>query len=158
MWLLCGLITPEGTRARRPGNPQACKDLAKLCADKNWGQPTYKPAEAASEFSLQWRMKVSVKQSLGDRLSGGTLCILTILLPGRTARSCILYQRLQVRLDRQFCAVHAVADMCRSVCLTYLCLCYAGRVAEGNSAADKTSAEAAAAARWLADYHRAAMA
>ena len=31
---------------------------------------------------------------------------------------------VQVRLDRHFCAVHAVADMLRSVCLTYLCLCY----------------------------------
>ena len=33
---------------------------------------------------------------------------------------------MHVRLDGQFCAVHAVADMLRSVCLTYPCLCYAG--------------------------------
>ena len=38
---------------------------------------------------------------------------------------CILYQRLQMRLDRHVCAVHAVTDMLRSVCLTYLCRCCA---------------------------------
>ena len=42
-----------------------------------------------------------------------------------TAFLYILYQRLQVRLDGHFCAVHAAADMLRSACLTYLCLCYA---------------------------------
>ena len=31
----------------------------------------------------------------------------------------MLYQRLQVRSDGHFCAVPAVADMLRSVCLTY---------------------------------------
>ena len=31
-----------------------------------------------------------------------------------------------LRLDGHLCAVHAVAGMLRSVCLTCLCLCYAG--------------------------------
>ena len=35
---------------------------------------------------------------------------------------CILYERLQVRLEGHFCAVHAVADMLRSVCLTCIVL------------------------------------
>ena len=38
---------------------------------------------------------------------------------------CILYQRLHVGLDGHFCAVHAMSDMLRRVCPTYLCLCYA---------------------------------
>ena len=38
----------------------------------------------------------------------------------------ILCQCLQVRLDGHLCAVHAVTDKLRSVCLTYICLCYAG--------------------------------
>ena len=42
-----------------------------------------------------------------------------------TAFPCILYQRLQVRLDKHFCDVHAVADMLRGVCLTCLRLGYA---------------------------------
>ena len=33
----------------------------------------------------------------------------------KTAFPCILYQRLQVRLDGHLCAVHAVADMLRCV-------------------------------------------
>ena len=37
-------------------------------------------------------------------------------------RITLLYQRLQVRLDGHFCAVHAGADMLRSVCPSYLCL------------------------------------
>ena len=36
----------------------------------------------------------------------------------KTAFPCIVYRRLQVRLDGHFCAVHAVADTLRSVCLT----------------------------------------
>ena len=36
----------------------------------------------------------------------------------------VLCKCVQVRLDGQFSAVHAVADMRRSVCLTDLCLCY----------------------------------
>ena len=43
-----------------------------------------------------------------------------------TAFPCILYQRLQVRLDGHFCTMHAVVDMLRSVWLTYPCLCDAG--------------------------------
>ena len=35
-----------------------------------------------------------------------------------TAFLCMLYQRLQVRLDGHFCAVHALADMRGSGCLT----------------------------------------
>ena len=35
---------------------------------------------------------------------------------------------MHVRLDGYMCAVHAVADMPRNVCLTYLCVCYAGEV------------------------------
>ena len=38
---------------------------------------------------------------------------------------CLLYRRMQVRLDGRFCNVHAEADMQRIVCLTYLCLYYA---------------------------------
>ena len=36
-----------------------------------------------------------------------------------TACPCILYQRLQVGLGGQLCAVYAVADMRRSVCITF---------------------------------------
>ena len=38
----------------------------------------------------------------------------------------ILCERPQVRLDGHLCAVHDVTCMLRSVCLTYLRLCYAG--------------------------------
>ena len=48
------------------------------------------------------------------------------VLARMTAFPCMLDQRTQVRLDGYFCAVHAVADMLRSVCLTYLRLRYAG--------------------------------
>ena len=48
------------------------------------------------------------------------------ILARMTVFPCILYQRLQVRLDGHVCAVLAVGDMLRSVCLTYLGLCYAG--------------------------------
>ena len=37
-----------------------------------------------------------------------------------TASLCRVYQRMQLRLDGQFCAVHAVANMLRSVRLTYI--------------------------------------
>ena len=42
----------------------------------------------------------------------------------RTAFPCILYQ---FRFNGHFRAAHAVVDMLRSVCLTYLGLCYAAR-------------------------------
>ena len=41
------------------------------------------------------------------------------VLARTTALPCILYQRLQVRLDGHLCTVHAVADMRRSVRLTH---------------------------------------
>ena len=48
------------------------------------------------------------------------------IIASMTAFPCILHQRPHVRLARHFCAVHAVADMLISVCLTDRCLRYAG--------------------------------
>ena len=45
-------------------------------------------------------------------------CTKDRIIPRMNVLPCILYQRLQMRLDGYFCAVHAVVDMPRSVCLT----------------------------------------
>ena len=50
-----------------------------------------------------------------------------------TVFPCILCQRLQMRLDGHFCALHAVAGILRSVCLTYRCPCYTANVNAGSA-------------------------
>ena len=72
----------------------------------------------------------------GDEGEGGALPLYSDRILARmTVFSCMLHQRLQVRLDVHFFAVHAVADMPRRVYLTHIncCLCYAA-LASGASA------------------------
>ena len=50
-----------------------------------------------------------------DAMEGALPLYSDRIITSMTASPCILYQRLQVRLDEHFYAVHVVADMLRSV-------------------------------------------